>query len=123
VACTHDRAALVAFHFGEVSIDERDAIEAQLTGCAECLRELLALKRAIETGEDAPRPPDVVRQRLRRAVARAVAAPAPRRWWHRPAAAAFAIAVVLASMAATSAVTAGPGAAPHAITEPAGAGH
>jgi anti-sigma factor RsiW len=122
VACTHDRAALVAFHFGELTLDERDELEARLAGCADCLRELFALKRAIETGEDGPRPSDVVRQRLRRAVARAVAAPAPRRWWHRPVAAAFAIAVVLASMAATNAMTAGPGAAPYAVTDPGPAG-
>jgi hypothetical protein len=93
--CNHDRSDLVAFHFGE----DHD-IGERLVACPDCLREFLAIKRAIDLGEDAPRPSELARERLRRAVAQRIAV-APRRWWHRPAAAAFAIAVLLASMAAT----------------------
>jgi anti-sigma factor RsiW len=117
MTCNHDRTDLVAFHFGEV--DEREDVEARLAGCAECLREYFAIKRAIESGGDAPRPSDLVRERVRRAVAKAIAKPtvAPRRWWHRPAAGAIAIAVVLASIAAMNVVTSGPGSAPYAMRE------
>lgn len=115
MSCTHDRTELVAFHLGELTLDERDTVEARLLACTACLAELFAVKRAIETAEDAPRPSDVVRERLRRAVAKVIRQPAPRRWWERPAAVAFAASLMIASIMATQAITSGPGAAPHGL--------
>lgn len=116
MTCEAIRPQLVGFQFGIVLGDERAAIEAHVIECKDCLRELLELKRAIETGEDGPRPSDVARARLRAAVVRVVR-PAKRRWWERPVALAFAATAVIASMAAMHSLTSGPGDAPYAQRE------
>lgn len=116
MTCEHARSSLIGFHFGVLPADEREAIEGHLPACRACLVEFFELKRTIEAGEDAPRPRDAVRERLRRAVAgKLMPAPVPRRRWERPFAAAFAVSVMLAAMFATRAMTSGPGAPPHAV--------
>ena len=111
MTCDELRPELIPYHFGEVSDDTRRRLEAHLPGCPACVTELLSLKRAIETADDAARPSDVARARLRAAVASAVGA-APRRRWERPLAFAFAASAVLASMFAMRTMTSGPGAPP-----------
>ncbi len=113
MTCEAIRPQLVGFQFGIALRDERAAIESHLIECKDCLRELLELKRAVETGEDGPRPSDASRARLRAAVARVVR-PEKRRWWERPVALAFAATAMVASIAAMHSLTSGPGDAPYA---------
>ncbi len=101
--CESIRPQLVGFHFGVASLAERESIEAHLMTCRGCLRELLDVKSAIETGADGPRPSDAVRLRIRASLARAFEP--PRRWWDKPAAFAFAASMLAASWAAMSALT------------------
>ena len=55
---------LVAYHFGTVDDDVRDAIEEHLLGCAKCLRAYMRLKRELDR-KGALKPGAHVRQRLR----------------------------------------------------------
>ena len=113
MSCDEIEPALVAYHFGVLSDDERPAVEAHLPGCPACVSALVALKRAIETGEDAPAPSPALRDRLRRDVARELGLTAPpRRRWHRPAALAFAASALLVALAATRSIATSPGAPP-----------
>jgi hypothetical protein len=116
MTCDELRSELIPYHFGEVTGEVRRALEAHLPGCAACVTELLALKRAFETADDEARPTDAARARLRAAVAREIGA-APRRWWERPVAVAFAASAVLAAFAAMQSMTSGPGTPPLAATE------
>ena len=110
-SCDALRLELIPYCFGEVAEEVRGRLEAHLPGCPACVAELLALKRALETGDPAARPSDVARARLRAAAAVAVGA-APRRRWERPLAFAFAASAVLAAMLATRSITEGPGEPP-----------
>ena len=111
MTCDELRSELIPYHFGEVSAEARERLEAHLPGCPACVTELLGMKRAIETADDVARPSDVARARLRAAVAAEVGA-RPRRRWERPLAFAFAASAVLASFAAMQSITAGPGEPP-----------
>ena len=113
MTCERIEPALTGYHFGALDEDERRAVEAHLPGCPACVTALVALKRAIETGEDGPRPSPALHARLRGAVARELGlVEPPRRRWERPAALAFAFAALLAAMFATQSITEGPGTAP-----------
>jgi anti-sigma factor RsiW len=121
MTCDELRPELIPFHCGEVSGETRRRLEAHLPGCATCVTELLALKRAFEAAEDdEPRPSDVARARLRAAVAKEIGA-APRRWWERPVAFTFAASAVIAAVFAMRSLTSGPGAPPLGASEGAGA--
>ena len=74
--CKLIRPELVAYHFGSVAAGVREDLEAHLPQCPDCLRAYLALKRELETAGAGPRPSPAARDRLRRAVARELAAPA-----------------------------------------------
>jgi len=117
MTCDELRSELIPYHFGEVSAEARERLEAHLPGCPACVTELLALKRAIETADLAARPSDVARARLRAAVASAVGA-GPRRRWERPLAFAFAASAVVAAVLAMQTLTAGPGAPPLGPSSP-----
>jgi anti-sigma factor RsiW len=65
--CPLIRTELVAYHFGAADEEVRDAVDAHLVGCPECLRAYLRLKRHLEIGSSA-RPSAHVRERLRRDV-------------------------------------------------------
>jgi anti-sigma factor RsiW len=120
MSCNEIRPGLIAYHFNVAAPEERAAIEAHLPACRACIAELIALKRAIELGEDGPRPSTAARDRLRQAVAGALRGPEPRRrWWDRPVAFAFAGSAVLAAMFAMHVLTSGPGEAPGAVRTPA----
>jgi len=69
--CTLIHAELVGYHLAAVSAETRDAIDAHLLGCTECLRAYLRLKSALDrSGEERARPSDAVRLRVRADVER-----------------------------------------------------
>ena len=97
--CRLIQPELVLYHFGTIESDARREVETHLVSCRECLAGYLALKRHLETEDEAgPRPSESARLRLRAAVEREVrtqiATPAWRRAasWSVAAAAAAAIA-------------------------------
>jgi anti-sigma factor RsiW len=99
MSCDTVKPELVAYHFGTIGPEAREAVEEHLPNCASCLREFISLKRAMETSEDEPRPSQAARERLRHAVARELRARAPAparswRWWERPLALGGALAVL-----------------------------
>ena len=63
--CSLIQEDLVAYHLGAAPDDARDAVDAHLLGCTECLRVYLRLKRHLERGD---RPSDAARKKLRDAV-------------------------------------------------------
>ena len=89
---------LVPYHFGVIDDATRTRVEQHLTTCPRCLKDYLALKREIETGELRPSP--MAKERLRDAVAKEVARKPSFvwSWWERPLAVAFAGATVFAAM-------------------------
>jgi len=94
---------LVPYQLGCCSDEVRAEVEEHLLSCPACLRELFALKRALENGEAESRPTGAARTRLRAAVARELGLSRPGRpwaWWERPFAVALgATAVAVASIA------------------------
>ena len=104
MSCDTVRPELVAYHFGTIDAEARKAVEEHLPGCGSCLREFIALKRNMETGEDEPPPSQQARERLRLAVARELRASAPARswrWWERPLALGGALAVLTGALFVT----------------------
>lgn len=67
---THLEPQLLAFHFGDLDLDERASVEAHLRECPTCVAAFLEVKRQVELAEDAPVPSQLVRARLRRDIAR-----------------------------------------------------
>lgn len=95
---------LVAYHFGTLSPETRQAVEDHLLACGSCLREFIALKRDLETSEEGPLPSSQARERLRLAVARELRPRAvTRTWtrWERPLALAGALAALVAALLVT----------------------
>jgi anti-sigma factor RsiW len=116
--CDVTRTDLIDFHFGEIDDQPRLRVEAHLLSCPACLREFMAIKRAVET--TGTRPSEAARERLRAAVAREVAplGRAAWSWWQRPLAVAVAAAAVVLAAATVNILAAGPGRAPHAWSKP-----
>jgi hypothetical protein len=104
VDCTLIEADLVPFHFGAATETPRAELEAHLCQCAGCLQAFIALKRAVETGEEAARPSAAAQARLREAVALEIAPPRPRVWLWGSAAAALVVAAALLGFFTHSAV-------------------
>jgi anti-sigma factor RsiW len=114
--CAEVEPELVAYHFNALDDAARNGVEAHLVECAACVRELVRLKRAVETSEDAPPLSDGARLRLRRSVARELGIGTVKwSWWERPLALAVAASIVLVAGAATHALATFPGAPPHAL--------
>jgi len=115
--CEDFQANVVAWHFGEVTAEEREAAEQHLVGCAACLREYLKVKRELEAPAEAPRPSAASREKLRGAVADLVA-PKPARWlwWERPLAFALAGAAALLAISLVGSVGTSDGRAPVSMT-------
>lgn len=121
MTCREIEPDLVGYHFGVLDDRERAAVESHLVSCPDCVAAFVALKRAIEIGEQAARPSDAARARLRAAVAAELGlgvrpAHAPRRWWERPVALAVAASVVAVASATTNELTSGPGSPPYALS-------
>jgi anti-sigma factor RsiW len=100
VDCKRVDQELVAFHLAALDGPTRAAVEAHLCGCGHCVGAYLMLKRAIDAGEDAPAPSELLRARVRRE-AEAVLAPArvarPARRWMAWSATATAVALLIAA--------------------------
>jgi Putative zinc-finger len=63
--CTRVDQELVAFHLAALDGATRAGVEAHLAGCARCVSAYLALKRAIDAGEDAgAAPSEMTRKRI-----------------------------------------------------------
>jgi anti-sigma factor RsiW len=113
MSCERIEPALTGYHFGVLSDEERGAVEAHLPGCRACVTAMVALKRAIETGEDGPRPSPALRARLRDGVARELGlVEPPHRRWERPVAFAFAASALLAALFATRSIAEADGTPP-----------
>jgi anti-sigma factor RsiW len=65
VDCARVDEELIAFELAALDGAKRAAVETHLTGCARCVSSFLALKRAIDAGEDASAPSEMVRARVR----------------------------------------------------------
>lgn len=114
MTCHEIEPELVGYHFDTLGEAMRERVEAHLTQCPACVRAFVELKRAIETGEDAPRPSSMACARLRRAVEVELGVGA--RWWERPLAITLAASVVLVAGVTTHALTTAPGRAPYALS-------
>jgi anti-sigma factor RsiW len=112
---------LVPYHFAELEDDARRSVETHLTECPACLRDFIALKRAMEISDERPSP--AAKARLQEAVTREIAAATPRRsrvawsWWERPLAAAFASAAVVAAIMMVQTLATSHGAPPHGAVQ------
>ena len=65
--CARVDVELIGFELAALDGATRAAVEAHLAGCARCVSSYLALKRAIDAGEDATAPSEMVRARVRAA--------------------------------------------------------
>jgi len=117
MTCAEIEPELVGYHFAALDDDARQRVEAHLVECPACVRELVTLKRAIETSEDAPPLAEAARQRLRRAVASELGISERKwSWWERPLALAVAASIVLVAGATTRALATSAGSPPHALS-------
>lgn len=65
---------LLEFHFGSLVATDRDAVEAHVLMCADCMRDFVLMKRDVELGAtDNQRPAPAVRARI-------LASPMPQMW-------------------------------------------
>ncbi len=97
--CKRVDEELVAFHLSALDGPTRAGVEAHLCGCGRCVGAYLMLKRAIDAGEDAPAPSDLLRARVMRAAASELmpATRAPQRRWMAWSATAAAAALLIAA--------------------------
>ncbi len=119
MSCDRVEPELVAYHFGTIDPEARQAVEEHLPSCASCLREFIALKRNMETGEAEPPPSRQARERLRLAVARELSASAPApswRWWERPLALGGALAVLTGALFMTYTASVSEAVAPRSLS-------
>lgn len=115
--CEESSDALVAFALGPIDERERDAVEAHLAACPDCLREYFALKRAIDAPDERA-PSEASRLKLRARIESELGHGALSwRWWERPLAAAIATASVLFALRAVQALSTAEGSAPHALSD------
>jgi anti-sigma factor RsiW len=102
--CAECRDALDAFLDDELAPDQRERVNDHLAGCAACARrseELADISRRIEEGLVHHRAPDVLKARIRAAIAEDAAGPPPRSRWHWLPLAAAGVLIAAASSAAT----------------------
>jgi anti-sigma factor RsiW len=75
VDCARVDEELVGFQLAALDGATRAAVEAHLTGCVRCVSSFLALKRAIDAGEGAFGPSEIMRQRIRREAEKELSGP------------------------------------------------
>lgn len=93
---------LVGFALAAIDGATRAAVETHLVGCRRCVGAFLALKRAIDAGEEASAPSEMVRARIRQAAAAATTAkPQRRRVWIVAATATVAAAAAIVGLLVT----------------------
>ena len=64
--CARVDEELIGFQLAALDGATRAAVEAHLTGCSRCVSSFLALKRAIDAGEGASGPSEMMRMRIRK---------------------------------------------------------
>ena len=64
--CARVDEELIGFQLAALDGATRAAVEAHLTGCSRCVSSFLALKRAIDAGEGAIGPSEMMRMRIRK---------------------------------------------------------
>lgn len=103
MTCDDVELELIGFEQGVLPPELRRELEHHLLECPRCLRSHLALKRQTDQVAPASGPSVDSRDRLRRAVARAVSPPKRplRHRWERPLAVALATAAVLLALVST----------------------
>jgi anti-sigma factor RsiW len=106
MSCADVEPELIGYHFGTISPELRERLEAHLPTCPSCVKSLLLLKRQLETQPDVPAPSQAARDLLRAAVALQVGV-APWRWWERPVAFASAAAAAILAIFITWSVATG----------------
>ena len=90
--CARVDEELIGFQLAALDGATRAAVETHLTGCARCVSSFLALKRAIDAGDDAAAmPSQLARARIRKEAERQLAPP------KRPAKARWALAATAAA--------------------------
>ena len=72
--CTRVDEELIGFQLAALDGATRAAVETHLTGCSRCVSAYLALKRAIDAGENAVGPSEMMRARIRKAAQRQLTA-------------------------------------------------
>lgn len=100
--CARVDEELIGFQLAALDGATRAALEAHLTGCSRCVSSFLALKRAMDSGESAIGPSEMMRMRIRKEAEKQLSAvssqpSAPER---KPRRAAWAIAAAAAMMIA-----------------------
>jgi anti-sigma factor RsiW len=114
--CEELSAELLAYHFGLVSPEEREAIEQHLLSCPACCRAFVLVKRSVEVAPSAPLPSASARQRLRGAVAEQIARKSARSsWWERSLSVGFAALAVVVAMLTTRAIATSEPHGPHGL--------
>lgn len=71
--CARVDEELIGFQLAALDGATRAAVETHLTGCARCVSSFLALKRAMDAGEDAATPSQMARMRIRKEAERQLA--------------------------------------------------
>lgn len=64
--CARVDEELIGFQLAALDGATRAALEAHLTGCSRCVSSFLALKRAMDAGESAIGPSEMMRMRIRK---------------------------------------------------------
>jgi anti-sigma factor RsiW len=116
VDCEVIQPELVAYHFGAIDDEARASVERHLSGCSGCVRDFLALKRAIETAPTTERPSTRAKAKLRSAVIDQLR-PKRAAWssWQRSLAFGMAGATFWAAVFAVHLLASSPGSAPRAL--------
>lgn len=112
MTCDEVQAEVVGFQLGVLEGAARDAVEAHLPTCPECVRAFLTVKRGVELAEEAPAPSELTGRRVRAAVARELGL-SPRPRWGAPLAWAVAASVVVLAVSAVGHLAHDEGSAPH----------
>jgi anti-sigma factor RsiW len=119
MTCSHFQADLPGYHFAIIAPDARAALEAHLLACPDCLAAFIAVKRSLELADDAPRPSDAARARLRAAVAAELTRPARAwSWWERPLALTLAAAATVLAFFTVTQLHTRPAGPPHSLVAP-----
>lgn len=97
--CKRVDEELVPFALAALDGATRAALEAHLVGCSRCVSAYLAVKRAVDAGEEAEAPSELARARVRAEAERTLAAarPAPAGAAQRPRRAVWAVAAAAAA--------------------------
>ncbi|MGQ0507782.1 MAG: anti-sigma factor family protein [Myxococcaceae bacterium] len=78
--CAVSEERMLPYELGTLEPRERSEVEEHLPSCPTCVRALVTMKQALRPGDEAARPSEEARTRLRREVARALSRTRRRQW-------------------------------------------